>query len=156
MTTDTPLTRPLPGPLRADPHVRAVVWVGVGCLAIGLGAALVGALVAGVPAVRGAGVGAAIALGIFLTGALVVAVVSRLLPAAALLVAMVTYLGQVVLAVALYARFEGSGMLTDGTLAPTWLAVVLVLCTLLWTAVQIRTVATSRVPLFDLAEGGVR
>ncbi|QYJ05621.1 hypothetical protein KUV85_08065 [Nocardioides panacisoli] len=156
MTTDSPLTRPLPGSLGADPQVRAVLWVGLGCAAVGAGAAVLGGLLVGPSAARGAGVGTAMALGIFLTGALVVAVVSRLLPAAALLVALVTYAGQVVLAVAVFARLQGSEVLVDGTLDAGWLAGVMVACTLLWMGVQVRTVATRRELLFDLTEGGVR
>lgn len=156
MTTDSQLTRPLPGAMVQDPQVRAVGLVATGCLVIGAAAVGVAWLAADPAAVRGAATGAAIAVGIFVSGAVVVALVSRLLPALSLLVAMVTYLCQVVLAIAIFVRIDRSDALVDGTLSGGWLAAVLVLCTLFWMAALVRSVATSRVPLYDLGEGGAR
>lgn len=156
MTTDPTETRQEPGPAGADPQLRIAALAGAGCLVTGLLAAGAAALLADPGAAYGALVGAVIAAAIFVTGALAVHVVARTMPAAALLVALLTYLSQVVLAFLVFWRLSDSGLLTDGTLDRTWIGGVLVLCTLLWMAVQIRVVTRARAPLYDLPEAGAR
>ncbi|WP_203335969.1 hypothetical protein [Nocardioides limicola] len=139
-----------------DPQLRIAVWVGASCLVLGVLAAVTGALLVGAPAAWGAGIGATMAGGIFVVGALVVYVAARVMPSLALVVALLTYVSQVLLAALIFVQLEGSGVLDDGTVHRAWLAALLVLCTLVWVTVQITSATRSRVPIFDLPEAGAR
>jgi len=113
-------------------------------------------IVSGGPGAAGAAVGAALALVVFVAGTLVVGAVARLVPSAALLVALMTFTLQVLLMALVFWRLTGSGLLDDGTLHRGWLAAALIGATLTWSAGQIVAVTKARIPVYDLPGGGVR
>lgn len=147
LTTDT----------RTPPVVlRAAV---VSALAAGLVVALA-AVVADGSATAGAAVGGAIAVGVLAFGAFAVDAVSRLMPAASLLFAMVTYTFQVVLMALVFVALNRSGLL-DEKLDRGWLGGAIIAGVLVWTVVQIRLATTARIPAFESrpaapSEGGAR
>lgn len=156
VTTGPPGASPFAGGVGADPQVRVSVLTALGGAVVGLGAAAVGSLVSGSGAAYGALLGAALAIGIFVGGALFVYVATRVLPAISLVVALLTYACQVVIAILVFQGLTRTHWLEDGTVSGPWLGAVLAACALLWTAVQVRVAATTRVPLFDLEDAGAR
>jgi hypothetical protein len=133
----------------------AVSRAAVGALAAGLGLAAVGALVSGSPAAYGALVGTAISVGVFAFGAFAVDAVARLLPAASLLFAMVTYTFQVLLMALAFVVVNRSGLLDD-ELDRAWLGGAIIAGAFVWMGVQIRVATTARIPAFQTTEGGAR
>lgn len=118
--------------------------------AVATGAALVvlAAIVSGAPAAAGAAVGGVIAVGIFAFGAFAVDAVSRLMPAASLLFAMVTYTFQVVLMALVFVGINRSGLLDD-ELDRNWLGAAIIVGAFVWLAVQVRLATTARIPAFE-------
>ena len=134
----------------------AVTRAALAALAVGLALVAVGGLVSGSPAAYGALVGTAISVGVFAFGAFAFDAVSRLLPAASLLFAMVTYTFQVVLMALAFVALNRSGMLDD-ELHRNWLGGAIILGAFAWMIVQIRVSTTARIPAFQSpAEGGAR
>jgi len=156
VTTGAPGTTPLAGGVGADPQVRVSVLTGLGGAVLGLAAATVGFLSSGTGAAYGALLGAGLAVGIFVAGALAVYVATRVLPAISLVVAMLTYACQVILALMVFQGLTRTRWLEDGTVSGAWLGGVLAACALLWVGVQVRVAATARVPLYDLPDAGAR
>lgn len=156
MTTGTAQARRPAAFLGDDPQPRVAALSGAGCVLLGLVAAGLGLATSGPGAGRGALIGAALAAGIFVAGALAVHVAARVLPPAALLVALLTYACQVMVAMLVFGALTRSELLADGTVSGAWLGGVLAACALLWVAVQIRVAATARVPIYDLPDGGAR
>lgn len=126
------------------------------------------ALLGGPDAARGAAIGGVLAVGVFSFGAFTVDVVSRLLPAASLMVAMMTYTLQVVLMLAAFVALTRSGQL-DAQIDRDWLAGTIIAGAMVWMLVQVRLATTARIPAFEptseqvaettprtTAEGGAR
>lgn len=128
-------------PLVAAALVAAVL----GGLLAGLGA-----LVSGDAAAYGALVGTAIAVGVFAFGTFAVDAVAHVMPAASLVIALLTYVMQVLVLALVFVALSQSGAL-DSTLDRGWLGGAIVLVTLIWTAVQIRATATARIPVYEPA-----
>jgi ATP synthase protein I len=156
MTTDRPTTRS--GPAAWGPRAagRASVLSGLGCAVIGLLAAGLGLAVSGWAAAWGALVGAGLAGGVFVLGALAVQVATWLYPPAALLVAMLTYVSQVLAAMTVFSLLDGGALGDDLDVSTPWVGGTLATCALLWVTVHVRVAATARVPLYDLPEAGAR
>ncbi|GAA1525052.1 hypothetical protein [Nocardioides humi] len=121
---------------------------------------LVAALAVGSSAAAGAAVGGAIAVGVFAFGSFAVELVSRVMPAASLLFAMLTYTFQVALMALLFVALHRSGLL-DGALDSTWVGIAIILGAFVWMTVQIVLATTARIPAFEPrpaapSEGGAR
>ncbi|WP_408898995.1 hypothetical protein ACJ5H2_07760 [Nocardioides sp. R1-1] len=133
----------------------ALVAAAAAVLLVGLAA-----LAGGSAAAAGAAVGGAIAVGVFAFGAFAVDAVSRLMPAASLLFAMVTYTFQVVVMALVFVGINRSGLLDD-ELDRNWLGGAIILGAVVWMAVQVRLATTARIPAFEPrpstpSEGGAR
>ncbi|CAI9405159.1 hypothetical protein [Nocardioides sp. T2.26MG-1] len=107
-----------------------------GSLVAGLALALVGALVAGSTAASGALVGTALVVLVFAGGSFVVDEVARVMPAASLLVALLTYTLQVLAMGLAFAALSRSGAL-DESLDRGWLAGAVIAGTAGWLVLQI-------------------
>jgi ATP synthase protein I len=142
MTTET-----LPHTL--NPGVRVLGGAALTALAGGLVVVLVAALVADAPALRGALLGVALAVLVFSFGSFVVDQVALRLPAASLLVAVLTYTLQVVLLGMVFWRLTESGAL-ESDLDGQWLGLALVTATIGWMVGQIVLTARARIPAYDL------
>ena len=127
--------------------------------AVGLAAVTLAALVSGGPAATGAAIATGMVCGFFGLGALVLGVVTRLAPAASLLVAMLTYTLKVVLIGVVFLALSRSGAL-GGAVDAEWLGGTVIGCTLVWSASQIVLNVRARQPLYELpssaAEPSVR
>ncbi len=122
--------------------------------ATGLVLSGVGALVGGSPAAYGALSGTLVAVVVFGLGTLAVDRVAGLVPTASLLVALSTYLLQLVTVWALLSLVERSG-LTNATVDRVWLGGTLILGALAWISAQIVAYSRRRIPAFDLPDHGV-
>jgi hypothetical protein len=111
----------------------------------------VAAVVSGPSGAAGAAIGAGMVLLFFGTGAFVVNAVASVSPAAALLVALLTYLLQVVLVAVVLIALDRSGLL-GSTVDRGWAAGSVIAATLVWSATHIISVGRSRQPLYDLPE----
>ncbi|CAM3694200.1 MAG: hypothetical protein KKE65_06900 [Actinobacteria bacterium] len=141
MTTESPLQPPRPV---AVPLLRPALASAVVCLVI-VGA---GAVVDGAPAASGAGVGAALVLGVFGLGAVAVDLVSAVLPSAALLIALLTYTLQVLAMALAFVVLTRSGLL-DEQLSREWLAGAVVAGTVAWLVAHLHGALTARIPAFE-------
>ena len=124
------------------------------------GLVLVAALVSGESAALGAAVGGVIAVGVFAFGSFAVELVSRLMPTASLLFAMLTYTFQVVAMALVFVALNESGLLDD-ELDSTWVGIAIILGAFVWMTVQIVLATTARIPAFEPrpaapVEGGAR
>jgi hypothetical protein len=125
---------------------------------------LVAALVSGESAALGAAVGGVIAVGVFAFGSFAVEAVARLMPAASLLFAMVTYTFQVAALALVFVALNQSGLLDD-EIDSTWVGVAIICGAFVWMTVQILLATTARIPAFETrpsttsstpSEGGAR
>lgn len=130
---------------------RGLVRIAAATLAAGGLLVGIAALVSGSAAAYGATVGTAIAVGIFGFGAFAVDAVARVMPAASLLIAMLTYVTQVLLLALVFAAISGSGLL-ESTMDRRWLGGAIVLGAVVWMAVQLRVSTTARIPAYDLPD----
>lgn len=156
MTTDSPITRSRPAAWGPRAVGRTSVLSGFGCAVIGLVAALAGATLSGAAAAWGALIGAGLAGGVFVLGALAVQVVTWLYPPLSLLVAMLTYVSQVLAAMMVFTVLDRGALGDDATVSTPWVGGTLAACALLWVTVHVWVAATERVPLYDLPEAGAR
>lgn len=140
-------TESQPDPRARGTHVL-VGAAGAG-LVLGLGAAVVGGFVAGSSAAYAALVGTALVLAVLGFGSTVVNTVAGLMPAASLMVALLTYVLQVVLMALVFAALSGSGLLDD-TLDREWLAGVVIGGTFVWLTAQVVLTTRVRIPVYDL------
>lgn len=122
-------------------------------VALGAVAVVTGALVGGSSAAYGAAVGALVVVAVFGFGSFVVNTVAALMPTAALLVAMLTYILQVVAMGLLFAALSRSGLLGE-TLDREWLAGAVIAGTLVWIGSQIVLTMRTRIAIYDLPEAG--
>ncbi len=128
---------------------RVLVLAGAGVVLVVPATAVVGGLVSGAPAARGALVGGVIALAFFLFGSLVVNTATRHAPQQALLVALTTYTLQVVLVAAVFVALSASDAL-DASLAAGWVATGVIAATGAWMLGQLVGSARARVPAYDI------
>lgn len=124
----------------------------VGATAVaGLVTAGVAAVVGGSDAAWGALVGTALVVAVFGFGTFTVNAVAALLPAASLLVAVLTYTLQVVAMALVFVALSNSGLL-DGTIDRNWLGGTVIGGTLVWLVVQVMLSTSRRIPIYDLPE----
>jgi ATP synthase protein I len=148
MTTETPRET---ARARRDGGSAVLVGAGLGTVAAGLLATLAGALVDGAPAAYGALVGAALVVVVFAFGSATVHAVAGLLPAASLVVALLTYALQLLVVLVVLSALDGSGAVGD-TLSRGWLAGAVVVGALAWTFVQVALATRVRIPVYELPE----
>jgi len=132
----------------AAPQERTprVLLAGVlGVAAVTLGATLLALVVDDGAAVRSALLGGALVVVFFAFGALNVGLAARIVPAAALMVAMVSYTFQIVLVLLVFIGLRRSDAF-DSTLTEGWLAGVLIAGTLTWMTAQIVTTLRTPIP----------
>ncbi|CAN5585932.1 hypothetical protein BH11ACT8_BH11ACT8_08290 [soil metagenome] len=111
-------------------------------------------LVAGGPGLAAALIGTAVVVLVLFNGACVVDVVSRLLPAASLMVALLTYTLQMALVALLLLPLSRSTW-ADQHLDDTWLAIAVIAGALAWTVTQVVLATRVRIPVYDLPAGPV-
>ncbi|MFS3129925.1 hypothetical protein ACLM5J_16110 [Nocardioides sp. Bht2] len=127
---------------------------GAGAL-IGLIAAVVGGFVAGSDAAWGAVVGTLMVLVVFGGGALLVDLVAGVLPQASLLIALLTYVLQVVVMALIFLALSRGGALDDA-LDRRWLGGAVIAGTFAWLVSQIVVSTRLRLPAYELTEPGAR
>lgn len=140
---------------KKDPRAsgtRVLLLAALAALSLGLVGALVGALTDGSAAAYGALVGTVLVLVVLGFGSTVVNAVATVMPAASLMVALLTYLLQVVLMALVFAALSGSGLLDD-TLDREWLAGVVIVGTFVWLTAQLVLTTRMRIPAYDLPVG---
>jgi ATP synthase protein I len=120
---------------------------------LGLGAAAVGGLVSGSPAALGALVGTLLVVTVATGGALLVNAVAGVLPTASLLVALLTYLLQLLLVLVGFLALERSGLL-GSTLDRAWVGGAAIGAVLVWLATQVALAVGARIPAFDPPAAG--
>lgn len=117
-------------------------------LATGVAVALVGLAVDGTDALYAALAGATATVLVLALGALVVDVVARIMPAASLMLALLTYICQLLfLTVALAAVASSAG---DDAVT-RWAAAGLIAVTLAWTVAHVLLTMHRRIPVYDVA-----
>lgn len=122
--------------------------------ALGAGAAavvvlvVVAAVAAGSAAVVGAASGGGLTLVVFGLGTAFVSVVARLMPRASMLVALLTYVLQLLVLALCIAAIDGAGIGQD-TLARGWFAAGVIAVTLLWMVGQLVAATRQRIPAWD-------
>jgi ATP synthase protein I len=130
---------------------RQVRSAAVATLAVGLLLVVLALVLGGPDAAAGAATGAGVVVVFFAAGAVVVNAVASVSPAASLLVAMLTYLLEVVLVAVVLRVLDASGAL-DGPVDRTWAGGAVVAATLTWLVAQIRSAVRAREPLYDLPD----
>jgi len=113
---------------------------------------VVAALVDGERGIAGAAAGGVLTLVVFLLGVGLVNVTARVLPAASLLVALLTYTLQL-LVLALAAVALERGGVADEDLSRGWFAASVIAGTVLWLVGQVIATTRQRIPAFDVATG---
>ncbi|GAB6986180.1 hypothetical protein [Nocardioides pyridinolyticus] len=144
MTTDTATTS-------RDHGFRVLVRTALVTVSVGLVLTLVAALVAGPAAAWGALVGTLLVVGVFGFGSFTVNLVAAVMPAAALVVALLTYVLQVLVMGLVFYGLSGSGLLDD-TIDRTWLGGSVIAGTVAWLVVQVVVATTRRIPVYVLPE----
>lgn len=132
---------------------RVLLGATAGSVAAGLALAAVGALVAGSPASFGALVGTGLVVLVFAGGSFAVNEVARILPAASLLVALLTYTLQVVAMAVVFAALSRSGALEE-TLDRAWLGGAVIAGTAGWITLQVVLATRVRIPVYELRPAG--
>ena len=149
-TTETPARwAGTAGILRGPLVVAALVST-----ALGLVLAAVAATAGGGAAATGALLGTLIAVLVFAFGSFAVDVVARVMPAASLMVAMTTYLFQIVVLALAFVALQRSGAL-DHQIDRAWLGGAIIVCALAWSFAQLRATVTARIPVYDIARDSV-
>lgn len=141
--TTAPNGRPTPV---VAPGVRLAA---LASLAVGALAVVLALVVADAAAVRGAALGAAMVLVFFGFGSLTVNLVAGVMPAAALMVALLTYTLEVIALALVFVALQNSGAL-ENDLDRTWLGLTVIAATLTWTTAQIVGAVRTRIPAYDL------
>lgn len=125
-----------------------LLWaVGAGAVAV-LVLVVAAALTDGRPAVVGAATGGLLTLVVFALGIAAVGFVARLMPAASLLVALMTYALQLLVLALCAAAIDRAGV-SGETLARGWFAAGVIAVTLLWMVGQLVAVTRQRIPVYD-------
>ncbi len=146
MTTAQPPTGSGSSPGTAGRVVRRAV---LGTLALAALLAGLGGVLSGSAAVSGVAVGAALVCGFFGLGVLVLLWVTRVSPAATLLVGLMTYTLQVVGLAVAFAVLRSSGLL-GSEIDPRWLGGTVVGGTVVWLAIQVTLSLRARQVYYDL------
>lgn len=140
----------------SKPGTRSRVSPLLGAVAAGAVAVLVlvvaAALTDGRPAVVGAASGGVLTLVVFALGVASVGAVARLLPAASLLVALLTYALQLLVLALVVAAIQRAGVGAE-TLSRGWFAAGVIAVTMLWLVGQVVAATRQRIPLYDAPEG---
>lgn len=142
MTTESTHTTPFRGG-------SVLLGAAAAALVVGLATVLVGALAGGTAAAFGALAGTLLVVAVFALGAGAVHLVAGVLPAASLLVALLTYTLQVVAMALVFAALSGSGLL-DSVLHRAWLAGAVIGGTVAWLVAQVVLTSRLRIPAYDL------
>lgn len=146
MTTDTARTTSR----TARPYGVAALGLAVLAGAVsGAVVAVVAAALDGSAGLLGALCGAGVTLLVLATGFATVDLVAGLMPAASLMVALLTYTLQVVLLAALLVVLRGADDI-EQTLTPAWFAAGVITVALAWTVCLVVHAMRARVPLYDL------
>jgi hypothetical protein len=111
------------------------------------------ALVDGRPGATGAAVGGVLTLVVLASGIVVVGVVARLLPAASLLVALMTYALQLLVLALVVVAIDRAGVDGD-TMSRGWFAAGVIAVTMLWLVGQVVAATRQRIPAYDGAVTG--
>jgi len=121
--------------------------------------AAVGAVVEGSAAAWGVVVGALLLVGFYVFGLVTMQVVAALAPALSLLVALLTYTVQVAVLGVVFLALHRSGALEE-SVDRQWLGTTVILGTLAWTALLVRSATSQRIPHYhtpdDLAKSRER
>lgn len=132
-----------------DPGLRVLGrTVGVAGLA-GLGTVLAGLAIAGSAGFSGAFVGVAITVAAMVFGTFSVHVVAGSMPGASLLVALLTYVLQILMITVALAALHSSAA-WGTTLAPGWVVAGVVVATIAWMAGHVWHSTRARIPAYDL------
>lgn len=140
---------PRPGRDPVAPIVLRTVGVSLG---VGVAGALVALAVAGTEAFWSVLLGTAIVTAVVGGGALAVSLVAGLMPAAALMVALLTYFLQVLTVLMVLLALDGAAVLDDG-LRRGWVAAAVIGGVLVWMVGQVVVTVRSRIPVYDLRQG---
>ncbi len=154
MTTETTIDAGRVRPRAAPSGAGIQLAAAAASLGAGVALGVAGGLASGSAAAFGALVGTLLAVAVFTLGSLAVNVVAGLLPAASLLVAMLTYTLQVVLTWLAFVALSESGLL-EGTLAAAWLAAGVIAATVVWLGAQLLLATRTRIPVYDLPADGI-
>lgn len=139
-----------PGPrTRVTPLVGAVAAGAVAVLVLVVAASLTD----GRPAVVGAAGGGLLTLVVFAFGIVVVGAVARLVPAASLMVALLTYALQLLVLALCIAAIDRAGVGPE-TLSRAWFAAGVIAVTMLWMAGQFVAATRQRIPVYETAPVG--
>ncbi len=139
--------------LRRAPTSGSRVLLGAAAVAAAAAGllAVLGALLSGSAAAYGALVGGLIAVVVLAFGAFSVNMVAGLLPAASLMVALLTYALQILGVTVVLLALDRSAAVGD-TLARGWLAGAVIGGTLVWMVAQVVGATRARIPVYDLPE----
>jgi ATP synthase protein I len=116
------------------------------CLVAGVVSAIASTLAVGVDGLYGALVGTGVVLVFFGLGHVVLMMLRDIEPSMLLLVAMLTYLLQVVCLLAVFASFAT----WSGDISTRALGLTIIACTICWTVGLVLSSRRQRIPLFDL------
>ena len=141
MTTAPPSFRPRSGG-------ALVVGAALGAVLVGVVVVILGFTLSGPAAGWGATIGAAMAAGIFLFGTVIVHAIAQVMPAASLIVALLTYTLQLLMLIVAFVVLDRSG-LVGHELSAEWLVGGVIGVTLAWTAGQILLFTRARIPVYD-------
>lgn len=142
MTTESMLRSPFAGS-------RVLLVAALVSVVCGLLVTVVAGLLDGGAAARGALVGTLLAVAVFSFGGFVVNAVASVLPAAALVVALLTYTLQVLVMALVFWAVSSA----DAALDQRWLGLAAIAATLGWMAGQIAATVRQRIPAYDLVPG---
>lgn len=145
MTTAATATTPL------APLVRVAVLPGLAVAAV---AVVVAAIADGAAGAAGALVGAVLVTGFFAVGQLVLHALRAMDPAALFVIAILTYLLQIVAMLAVLSAFARDERLADAVSAKA-LGVTAIVLAVTWSLGLMRAARRGRAPLYDL-DGGAR
>lgn len=115
-------------------------------------ATVVGAYAVGADAARGAAAGGAVAVLVLSFGTFSLNVVSRVMPAASLALAMLTYLFQMALTLVILLGISRSGAL-ETSLDRRWLGLTLIIGVIAWMVGHVVAAQRARIPAFEPVVG---
>lgn len=141
------MTTATPG-YRSTPRGATLLGPLASTALVGLAAVVLGALLSGSAAATGAVIGAATVCVFFAFGAVVLGVVTRLAPQTSLLVALLTYLLQVVALGLVFFAVSRSGL--ESAVDTRWTGGTVIVCTLVWLVAQVIATTRVRQPIYDL------
>lgn len=130
---------------------RALVWAVGAVLGVAI---LLGGLALGMAdgrAALGAALAAVMVIGFFASGAIVLNAVARVMPTAALLIALMTYSLQVVMIGVVFVVVRRVGLVGSGessSVDSTWLGVSIIVLTLVWMTATTIAAMRQRIPIY--------